>query len=196
MTLGLLLVLLTSWFDVGGSAQPPKPTVPAVQVGEVLFNAGLSSKSTKVEERVGFWINVRNKTSTELSSLRLSQIPNNYELEKVCLPARTPACLTADEFNKLNQVFAPSLAPGEMVSLRGELQPKGTHKIELLNAVLEWSPPSATRASSITVALGENQVPDWPARNAPWIVEVLKGLAIPATLALITLWVKLAGQEA
>jgi hypothetical protein len=47
----------------------------------------------------------------------------------------------------------------------------------------------ATRASSITVALGENQVPDWPARNASWIVEVLKGLAIPVTLALITLWV-------
>jgi hypothetical protein len=128
MTLGLLFVLLTSWFDAGGPAQPPKPTVPAVEAGEVLFNAGLSSKSTKVEERVDFWINVRNKTSAQLSSLRLSQLPNNYELEKVCLPARTPACLTPDEFNKLNQVFAPSLAPGELVSLRGELQPKGTHK--------------------------------------------------------------------
>jgi hypothetical protein len=189
MVLRVLLVLLASWFDAGGQAQPPKPAVPTVEAGEVLFNAGLSSKSTDVENRVGFWINIRNKTPRELSSLRLSQLPNNYELIRICLPAHTPACLTSDEFNKLNQEFAPLLAPGHLVSLRGEFQPKGTHKSELLNAVLEWSLPSSAQTSSITVALGENQVPDWSARNAPWIVEVLKGLAIPVTLALITLWV-------
>ena len=189
MTLRVLFILLASWFGAGGPAQPPKSAVPTVEAGEVLFNTGLSSKSTKEKERVGFWINIRNKTSVELSSLRLSQLPDNYELIKVCLPAHTPACLTPDEFNKLNRVFAPSLAPGHLVSLRGELQPKGTHKSELLNAVLEWSSPSAAQTLSITVALGENQVPGWSTRNAPWIVEVLKGLAIPVTLALITLLV-------
>lgn len=165
---------------------------------DVSLTGSLSARAMRQDEAVEFVLTIKSKADAKtpanapLQNVTLLELPVGYRLARdpskpICvlplLAPQTQSCQTADDFQRNGMLLAPSVAPGQSVTVRGFLMPNSSHKPALLTVIVGWS--AAGRASSQVVSLGENQVQKTSETALTWLADLIKLLAIPVVLALI-----------
>jgi hypothetical protein len=171
------------------------PSFPMAQEALPNISAGgyLSARAVNKGQTVQFTLAVKNKADAKTKpsavarSLHLYGLPAQYQLEKICvlplLPLRTDPCQNAAQFASAQNMVWDTLAPGQSITVQGNLRSDAPRKTSTLTASLVWDFPAP--GSSLAISLGENQVRDW--YQAEWINDALtKALGLPAVLALLT----------
>jgi hypothetical protein len=160
------------------------------QSTEVSATGSVSSPSITSKETLRFTVTIKNKTNATLSSVRVVSVPDDYQLEQMCVltEAAGTECYGSLALLSSHNVFAPSILPGRSFTTWGYLKPKATHRVESLTLIVGWTPSAATTdlssPSSLAVSLGQNEVQSCFGPYKPLLSEILKGLAIPLALAI------------
>jgi hypothetical protein len=189
------LTILLALFCVGyGFGVPALHAETAAPPPEVTATGGVSAPLIAKDEDLRFWITIQNKTASDLSQIRLTQFPDGYQITEVCffIPQPDPAspkqdkpCANTQQLDKRDVTMALAIPAGQNLTVGGRLKPSSAHKKETLTLVLEWT-VTGKPSSSITVALGENQVQDfWEGLSSSWIYQLFKDLAVPISLLVI-----------
>jgi hypothetical protein len=196
-----LLAILWTLFGFGvpvihaqGGTPPP----------EIIATGGVSASLIAQDEDLRFWITIQNKSSSEMSQIRLIRLPEGYDIKEVCffLPQSDPAhpqedklCADTEQLGKRDVTMALAIPAGQTLTGSGRLKPYGAHKKETLTLVLEWT-AKGKPASSLTVALGENQVQNsWQDWSSSWFYQLLKDLALPVVLLGLGTWLNLSTKR-
>jgi hypothetical protein len=185
--LSLLLPLL--WVLTGSiAAQTNKPQP------EVTASGGVSAPVIAKDAELRFWVTIQNKTASDISQIQLTHWPEGYSIAEVCffVPQSDPAhpqestqCAKPDELSKGDITLALTIPAGQSRTGAGKLTAGKAHKKETLTLVLAWTAKDKP-SSSITVALGENQVQDfWERLSSSWGYQVFKDLAVPISLLFV-----------
>jgi hypothetical protein len=160
------------------------------QSTEVSATGSLSSPSITSKETLRFTVTIKNKTNATLSSVRVVSVPDDYQLEQMCVLTEQAGteCYGSPSLLSSHNVFAPSILPGRSFTTWGYLKPKATHRVESLTLIVGWASSAATSdlssPSSLAVSLGQNEVQSRFGPYKPLLSEILKGLAIPLALAI------------
>jgi hypothetical protein len=199
------LTILLALFCVGyGFGVPALHAEVAAPLPEVTATGGVSAPLIAKDEDLRFWITIQNKTPSDLSQIRLTQFPDGYQITEVCffIPQPDPAskkqdkpCANPEQLADRDITMPLVIPAGQNLTVGGRLKPYNTHKKETLTLVLEWTVTSKP-SSSVTVALGENQVQDnWHDWSSSWFYQLLKDLALPIVLLVFGTWLNLSTKR-
>jgi hypothetical protein len=185
----LILLAFTVPFSFGQSS-------PA----QVSATGTIASHSTLINELLPFAVTLRNDSASLLSSVRLVQTPQNYELRKVCMLGsdEKASCLASQQLAAMGYVLTDTILPGQSFTIWGELRPTATHKPETLALIVAWKIARADATpypSSLVVPLGENQVVGCLEGFWTAVSDAVKLLLIPIALAVIGVLLNLSMKQ-
>jgi hypothetical protein len=170
------------------------PPVPLVfgesSPAQISATGTIASHSTLKNELLPFTVTLRNDSASSLTSVRLVQTPQDYELQKVCMLGsdEKAGCLASQQLAATGYLLTDTILPGQSFTMWGELRPAAAHKTETLALIVGWKIARADAPpylSSLVVPLGENQVLGCLEGFWTAVSEAAKLLLIPIALAVI-----------